>query len=236
MMEDYVKIKNEAIRRGITRLCHFTQSRKLAHVLTTVREILSTEKLTKEFPDILDVTDKFRRDGYKNHICCTIEYPNTWYWRSVKDKDLLFKDWVVVLLNPAILWRSSTLFCPTNAATQSGSLVSPGYAGFMRLFQLEVTGARRRVQRRTGQMLPCCPTDDQAEVLVRHSIPIKDILGIAVPTEAQARRENIRLSFLASAVTVKWIAAPQFFNTEWSALVRQGQRPKETPYVEEIEE
>jgi len=85
-------------------------------------------------------------------------------------------------------------------------------------------------------MLPCCPTDDQAEVLVRHSIPIKDILGIAVPTEAQARRENIRLSFLASAVTVKWIAAPQFFNTEWSALVRQGQRPKETPYVEEIEE
>jgi len=231
-MDDYIKIKNEAILRGITRLCHFTQSRKLAHILTNSTGILSPERVPS---DIRDVTDSLRLDGYTDYISCSIEYPNTWYLRQIKNRDALFKDWVIILLNPALLWRSGTLFCPRNAAAQYGSLVSPGYAGFIKLFQSEIAGAGGQIRKRTRQMLPCCPTDDQAEVLVPHHIPIKDIIGIAVSTEEQARHEKVRLSLLPNAITVKWIVAPQLFNTEWSSLVRQGQRPTETPYVEETE-
>ena len=35
-------IRQEAIKRNITRLCHFTQARKLAHILGEINGLAST--------------------------------------------------------------------------------------------------------------------------------------------------------------------------------------------------
>ena len=61
-------------------------------------------------------TDPDRYDGRDDLICCSIEYPNTYYFVKVREHDHLFKDWVVLLIEPSYLWHPDTCFCPCNAA------------------------------------------------------------------------------------------------------------------------
>lgn len=232
MTEDQQKIRDEALRRGISRLCHFTQSRKLSHILSDLDGVWATSRLIEKAPDLLDQTDKIRRDGHLDHICCSVEYPNTWYLSQIRDNDQVFKDWVIVFLNPALLWRDGTLFSPRNSAAQAGTLIQGGYAGFSRLFAPSLIGAGGRTFARTAEMLPCCPTDDQAEVLVYEHIQRSDILGVGVLSEAQARAEALRLSFIHSATNPRFYVAPDIFTGRWSNLIRRGHRPKEVVFSE----
>ena len=62
--------------RGVTRLCHFTRLQKLCHIIETEQGILATSAITF---DTKDVTDANRYDGELNHVCCSIQYPNSWY-------------------------------------------------------------------------------------------------------------------------------------------------------------
>ena len=232
MKEDAVKISQEATARGISRLCHFTQSRKLAHIICNPRGIMATAELRIVAPDLIDVTDDERLDGYTDHISCSIEFPNTWYLKIIKDQDPLFKEWVVLFIKPSHLSKNDTLFCCRNASSQRGRLVRSGYPGFQELFQPEITGARGQIFKRTAEMLSCCPTDDQAEVLVSGNIPREDIIGVGVSSENQAKEESVRLCLLQDALPLNWIVVPQIFTTEWSRLVRRGKRPVEKPYYE----
>jgi hypothetical protein len=226
--EDAAKIKQESIARGITRLCHFTQSRKLAHIVCNPRGIMATSELRRVAPDLLDVTDNERLDGYLDHISCSIEFPNTWYFNKIKNQDPLFKEWVVLFLKPLLLWKDDTLFCCRNASSQRGSLVTGGYSGFRNLFQPEIIGAKGLNFKRTPKMLSCCPTDDQAEVLVFGNILPEDIIAVGVYSEEQAKRERVRLCLLQDAIPLNWAIVPQIFTSEWSGLVRRGSRPTET--------
>jgi hypothetical protein len=228
--EDQQKIKDETLRRGISRLCHFTQSRKLSHILSDLDGVWSTSKLQEKAPDLLDQTDKIRLDGHLEHICCSVEYPNTWYLSKIRDNDPVFKDWVIAFLNPALLWRDKTLFSPRNSAADGGALIRSGYAGFSRLFVPSLVGARGMTFARKAEMLPCCPTDDQAEVLVYEHVSRSDIIGIGVLSEEQARAEELRLSFIPSATAPTFYVVPDIFTARWSNLVRRGIRPKETIY------
>jgi hypothetical protein len=232
MNRDQALIKDEAERRGITRLCHLMQSRKLAHVLTDPGVVWSVARLKEFAPDLLDQMDKDRRDGHLDHICCSIEYPNTWYLNKVRHRDPLFKDWVVLLLSPSLLWQSGTLFSPRNAAAEAGALIRGGYNGFSQLYAPTVVGAGGHSFRRTPAMLPCCPTDDQAEVLIAEQIPQALVAGVTVPTIDAARVELGRLAFLSGAARTRWNVAPALFDGSWSAAVRRGQRPQETPCQE----
>lgn len=83
-------------------------------------------------------------------------------------------------------------------------------------------------------MLSCCPTDDQAEVLVYEHIPRSGILGVAVPTMERARVEMDRLSFLPNVMQTNWYVASALFDSGWSNLIRQGQRPRENVFRESI--
>jgi hypothetical protein len=232
MSDDRAQIKGEAERRGISRLCHFTQSRKLAHILTDLDGVRSVAELRQQAPDLLDQLDAARRDGHLDHICCSIEYPNTWYLRQIRDRDTLFRDWVILYLSPDLIWREQTLFSPRNAAAESGALIQGGFASFIRLFAPSVQGAQGRVRSRTSAMLPCCPTDDQAEVLVQGHIARTDIIGLAVPTESAARTEQRRLSFLHGIPQIPWYVAPALFDITWSDSIRRGQRPQEVQIQE----
>ncbi|MCL1469648.1 DarT ssDNA thymidine ADP-ribosyltransferase family protein [Argonema antarcticum] len=226
-------IQREVERRKITRICHFTPSRNLVHILTGTTGILATKKLELNERSVFTQTDVERLDRHENYICCSIEYPNLWYFDKAKSKDILFKEWVVLFINPEYLWLSGTRFCPRNAASAYGRSIGEGEEAFLAMFAPSITGAYGKTFTRLFAHLSCCPTDNQAEVLIPDQIGMNDILAIAVPTETQAKREATRLHILGVPEdSYNLLIAPDIFEKHTlSKLIRAGKRPKETPWT-----
>ena len=171
-------IRMSVHRRGITRLCHFTPSRNLAHIANDPRGVLATRHLKADEQTLFNPTDIERLDGYPDHVCCSIQYPNAWYFKRARDNEILFRDWVVLLIGPHYLWRIGTKFCPRNAAADRGRLISEGVEAFDALFADVVEGARS--YRRGPNHPGCLPTDEQAEVLIPDRIRRGDMQGVVV--------------------------------------------------------
>lgn len=223
-------IREEASRRGITRLCHFTPSRNLVHIASGVDGVLATRHLREDERALFTPTDLLRLDGHVDYICCSIEYPNAWYFERARRNGLAPEDWVVLLINPRYLWTPGTRFCPRNAAAHHGRDVVEGSEGFAALYASQVTGAYDRTYVRQAAHVQAVPTDEQAEVLVSDRIVPDDILGIAVQSEDQARREQARFRLLSvPQEQFRLLVAPAMFEPrEMSQLVRSGRRPVET--------
>lgn len=218
-------ILHEIQNRGITRLCHFTKSNNLPHILRNESGIIANTLLDDQ-KEILKKNDENRYDGKEDFVCTSVQYPNTWYFKKIRDNDPIFKQWVILFTNPILMNKSSTLFCHRNAAANRGAFIKGGFDGFDGMFKNSVKG--QRLINRQQRMLPCCPTDDQAEVLIQHNIGRSHIIAIAVPTEEQAYVEKIRLSFIPGVPKdINWVIAPDLFNGRWSAMVRRGVVPRE---------
>jgi hypothetical protein len=173
-------------------------------------------------------TDPDRYDGRDDLICCSIEYPNTYYFVKVRESDYLFKDWVVLLINPSYLWHPETCFCPCNASRSRGGYIQTGIQGFRSLYAETSPGISFS---RPARHLPAAPTDIQAEVLLKDPIPLDSITGIAVQSEEQAQREVCRLNLQGISIEKPIYIAPDFFTrTELSGLIQQGVRAKEILY------
>src|SRR5438094_853946 len=226
------RIRQSAQQRGISRLCHFTPSRNLPHIAADKKGILATAKLEQDELAVFTTTDKQRFDGFTSHVSCSIEYPNAWYMARAQDNEQIFKDWVVLFIRPYYLWGDGTRFCPRNAAALGGSLVATGVEAFEALFQKSTRGAYNRVLVRAQSHPDCCTTDDQAEVLVPDRIRLSDVIGVAVRSEAQAKREIARLRMLGVKNDVfRFVIAPTLFQPHaLSQTIRRGQRPAETPW------
>lgn len=222
-------IERSAKRRGITRLCHVTPARNLAHILHA-GAVLSTDALTRIPNAILNKSDPLRLDGYTDHVCCSIQYPNVWYMDRVSENEELFRDWVVLLIRPDYLWCAGTKFCQRNAAAGRGSHVGTEYRDFECMFASSVDGRRRFV--RTQTRPASVPTDDQAEVLVSVPITTRHVVGVAVPNDAQARIERARLEQLRLESPPLFVAPMLFEARKLSRALRDGKLPSETKYVE----
>ena len=222
-------IFTDSAERGITRLCHFTPSRNLIHVLASGylkdRHSLDLERTGEANP-----TDAFRLDGHRDKICCTIEYPNSYYLEIVTRKELIFHDWVILLINPVVMWSPGTLFCPRNAAAQNGTLISDGWQGYQSMFAPRIQGAGGKVFTRRTTHLACSPTDMQAEVLVPGPIPIDAIQGMVMSSEKQAQTERARWDSLGlTAPGVPMMVAPDLFDKmSLTNHIWTGRRPIET--------
>ena len=217
-----------ANRRGITRLCHFAPSRNLAHIASDSRGVLASRHLQGDEIAIFNPTDKERLDGYPGHVCCSIQYPNAWYFRKARENERLFRDWVVLLIEPHYLWQAGTLFCPRNAAAEHGRLVRGGGAAFDALFADVVEGIR--TYRRGPTHPDFLPTDEQAEVLIPDQIDHGDVMGVAVWDDDQAAREASRLELQGLRVP-RIVTAPSFFAPRTlSQGLRSGRMPSERGY------
>lgn len=222
-------IRTAASARGITRLCHFTPSRNLAHIATGETGILATRALGENERRLYTPTDLDRLDGFTSHVCCSIEYPNAWYFDQARAKEPLFRDWVVLLIDPRYLWEPGTLFCPRNAAAGKGRYVDGGERAFRSLFAESTSGTGGQTFVRSSRHLPCCPTDEQAEVLVPDQIVLSDILAVAVATETQAKNELARFGLMGvEEGAFTFVIAPALFDKHHlSWCIRTGSRPKE---------
>lgn len=220
-------IQRECVSRGIARICHFTQSRNLAHIFDDPLGLCSTRTL-QEYDLPHNPTDTERFDGRDDLICCSIEYPNTYYFAKVRERDPLFRDWVVLFIEPSYLWHPETRFCPCNAARSCGGYIQAGIEGFSSLYTERspgITFPRPRTH------LPAAPTDIQAEVLLMDPIPLDSITAIAVQTVEQAQREICRMHLQALSFDKPIYIAPDFFDkTSLPRMIQRGVRATETLY------
>jgi len=218
------RIQLECQNRGISRLCHFTQSRNLGHIFGDCNGIFSRSRLESEsLPH--NPTDPDRWDGCEHLICSSLEFPNVYYFSKVREKDHLFKDWAVLFIRPDFIWKPGTKFCPRNAAAARGAYIGEGYEAFLSLFEKTVPGTAFT---RSARHLPCAATDVQAEVLVPDPIPLGDIIGIAVADEEQATREICRLALQGISIDKEIFIVPDFYRTTVLArTIQNGNRVSE---------
>lgn len=231
MMSSLVKDKVQGL--GISRLCHFTPSRNLPYMLEGRAGVLPTKLLAGDVRKVYNPTDLERLDGHPESICCSIEYPNAWYLSKAKGKERLFSDWLVLLISPHYLWQEGTLFCPRNAATQYGRLLREGVDGFSCLYEDVVEGSYGKNFVRGVTRISACPTDEQAEVLVKGKIPLEDIQGICVVDETQAKNELARIRINQQVLDVPFYVAPDLFDKyALSRMIQAGERPREILFGE----
>ena len=99
----------------------------------------------------------------------------------------------MLILRKDLLWWSKTKFSPINAATESGFYVRQGVEGFNSLFSKEVPGRKKELRRSRLHRLNC-PTDIQAEVLVKGAIATSFIKGAIVQSDADKKKIRPMLS------------------------------------------
>ena len=96
--------------RGVTRLCHFTKLQLLTHILSSDEGILASDSIRS---DVKTVTDTDRYDSELQYVCCSIEYPNSWFLRQAQQRnsDQIFRDWIVLYIDLRILDYRDAKFC-----------------------------------------------------------------------------------------------------------------------------
>lgn len=170
--------------------------------------------------------DSRRWDGYPDYVSCSIEYLNTRYMLQADMRDSSELGWVVLGIDPLLLEEADTLFCHCNAATGRGRYVRGGYRSFLRMFPNTVMDSYWRYER-TRHMLACCPTNDQAEVLVNGCVPRNLMTEVIAPDEdtLELLYEDVEDIYFASEL--EWIVSPDLFTEDWIDLVASGERPVE---------
>lgn len=218
------------IKRGVTRLCHFTKFSSLTQIITSEDGILASNSIRS---DIKDVTDVARYDGELDHICCSVEFPNSWFLKRAEqnNRDKIFRDWVVIYIKPVVLNARQAKYCPCNASKAYGSYICDKMQTVESIFDTNVPAFDYS---RSQFMLSCCPTNGQAEILIKQNIPRKYFSGIAVNNIDMAQRVYSMLKMLDFKDLPIFIS-PDVFTKRWSELARVGRRPKEILFEGEEE-
>lgn len=208
--------------RGVTRLCHFTKLQNLTHIITSESGILASRSIRQ---DTKHVNDTARYDGELDHVCCTVQYPNSWFLNKAiqKNHDKIFRDWVVLYIKLTILKDKTAKFCQCNASRSNGAYIRGNLNDVGSIFATSVSTFRYP---RSPKMLSCCPTNGQAEIMIKDSVPREYISGIAVGNEDVAKRVYAILKLYAVEHIPLYIA-PDVLTPRWSQMIKNGQRPDE---------
>ncbi len=166
------KIKEYIESRGIDKLIHFTQYKN-------IESILKHGLMTRSNLDNLSMkyyfNDRMRLDNRENSISLSISYPNhIMLWKYSRDEH-----YVILALEPSILWEYDCLFCGFNAATQTiNKTPIDTLRGLDALKYMFETDKEEEEFRKSERIRSCDPTQEQAEVLVLDDIPIDRIIEI----------------------------------------------------------
>jgi len=192
---------------------------------------MATKHLQGDERVVLNSTDLKRLDGHPDHVCCSIQYPNSWYFLKARRDERLFLDWAVVFINPHYLWAVGTKFSQMNAAAGSGQYLREGASAFDTMFSERATDTQGRLFCRGSAHPTYLPTNEQAEVLVLDQIVREDLLGFAVANQAQAKREITRLRILDVEPPRVWIAPDFYQPSRLSMALRSGREPTEKEFI-----
>jgi hypothetical protein len=160
-----------------------------------------------------------------DYVCCTVQYPNSWFLKTAmqKNSDKLFKEWVVLYVDLSILKFKHAKFCPCNASKCSGAYIDDRMDNISSIFATSIPTFQYQ---RPARMLDSCPTDGQAEILIKDNIPREYIVGIAVGSEDVAERVYAILK-MYNVDRIPIYLAPDILTTGWSRMIRNGCQPEE---------
>jgi len=209
--------------RGVTRLCHFTKFQSLTHIITSADGISASDSIRS---DTKNVTDIARYDGELDYVCCSIEYPNSWFLQKAirRNIDKIFDEWVVLYIDLEILKQKCAKFSPCNASTANGAHIDNRMENIKSIFADIVPSFQYP---RSSKMLSCCPTNGQAEILIKDSVPRDFIIGIAVGKDEIARRIFAMLK-IYNINQIPIFIAKDVLTTNWNDMIIKGLRPSET--------
>ena len=210
--------------RCVTQLCHMTTIESLLSILDNNCGILATDFIDEN--NLIKI-DQNRLDNRTDCISLSIQYPNLWYFYHKRNEPNYKKyKWGVIFIDPKIC-DYCTLFSPFNAATKCGHYLNSGEYALSKCFENELIKPKRGTIRRTNNMLKCCPTDDQAEVMIYREISVDYFLGIAFATKEiaqifvnEANKRNI--SYPNLYIFPELYASPYVFSTN----IRNGKKAK----------
>lgn len=209
--------------RGVARLCHFTKFQNLTHIMASVDGILASDSIRQ---DTKNVIDKQRYDGELDYVCCTVQYPNSWFMKKAiqNNADKIFRDWVVLYVDLSILNYKKAKFCPCNASKGFGIHINKNMENIESIFADSVPTF---AYPRSPKMIDSCPTDGQAEILIKDGIPRESIIGVTVGKDDVAKRVYAMLKMYDLEQLPIYIA-PDVMTPNWSSMIRNGCRPVET--------
>ena len=212
--------------RGVSRLCHFTKLQSLTHILANEDGIIASSSIRQ---DTKNVNDTARYDGELDHVCCTIEYPNSWFLSSAikSNDDRVFREWVVLCIGLDILLVRSAKFCECNASKKCGQFIQYDFEKIDEIFANNVSSFPYH---RTPEMLSCCPTNGQAEVLIKDNIPRRYITKIIVENYDVAK-QIYAMQKVYGISNIPIYIAPDVLSTSWSGMIKQGRRPQEQLFI-----
>lgn len=213
-------------KHGVTRLCHFTKVQSLAHILLTEDGIISTAKLSDKSKQV----DKVRADGELEFVCCSVEYPNSWFLENAKSRNEseIFREWAIIYIDIEILKKRDVKVCECNAAKDCGRYICVGDdKNTENLFVKKVNSFKYP---RTDMMLSCCPTNSQSEIMIKDGIPREYIKGIAVG-DLETANTVYAMKKTLGVESIDLYIAPDVVSKRWSDMIRRGIRPREERFT-----
>lgn len=190
-INDSHAIRDFVIKRRINRLLHFTREANLGSILECgliTRDVLRAKGMEG------NCNDELRLDG-TDAVCASIGFPNyrMFYRLRATEKSI---GWVVLVLDPKILWTSDVAFCCGNAA--STLVTSQPLEARKSIAALEAMFADFGDIKRTQLGLPeSYPTNPQAEVLLLDGVPLHCIREVIVYDRLQRARVTVMAPNLA---------------------------------------
>jgi len=174
------EIINEARKRNITTLIHFTNEKNLKSIIENgilSKDTLDNRKMAYYY------NDEYRFDNLSDTISLSVTFPNYKMFYSLR-KENVADDWVVILIDAEKVLSKPCAFCYDNAAN-SGISVIPlrqrmSLYAFHEMFSDDIFGCKRTEMGLSENEA----TSPQAEILAFESIPIEAIKCIVFEKES----------------------------------------------------
>jgi len=179
-------IEIEASDRNIKEILHFTRRENLHSIAT--HGLLSREQLKRRgLP--FQPTDYQRMDQRLDHISLSISTLNRRMLRA-KGMDKRARSYAVCVVDPCVLWELDCLFFPENAAHHRNREIDEenlsSYEAFTDMLDWRLSGL-------LGNLKPIgVPFDEQAEVMIRGSVPLRYIKKIEVACKTYIPKFAVR--------------------------------------------
>lgn len=200
MMSYLSEIRDTAIARGVF-LFHFTQIENISGI---VQHGLLSRRILAGPQYHAYGSDEYRLDGDDDAVSVSISRVNMAMFRSKRNKQRRSR-WVLLVLDPEILWTHSCRFCWTNAGRREIKS-KRGFRGGPWAFSKMFDGD---AQERSG-LEPWHPTDPEAEVQVLEAIAPQYIIAAIVESEGLVDYVQTTLNLL------KGEPRPVFIDIDWA--------------------
>ncbi len=165
---------NEYItERMIANLIHFTRYENIEGI---VKNGLVVRSKLDALSEKVYVNDNLRLEGYEEALSLSISFPNYKMFYKYR-MSTSCRGWVVIAVNPSILWEYECAFCKYNAAdSRISSRQRSELMGINSLKEMFIEDSNNKGVRQDEGLQQFDTTDPQAEILVFQNIPMLKIL------------------------------------------------------------